>query len=323
MEKANKKISITRIICFLFVIILSGSENSYPQNSLNSNESISNPFIISLALDKKEFIEGESVWLTVTFMNNGNSVDSLKILNSFEVYSNLKITNNNGQTSPFRGGIQDYISYSYTKFNPGQDKTFYFELQICCGFLEIDNIKGDYYYFPNGIYKVIAYFDYENSTKIEKIRSEEIKFIVKKPTINEQKEFDLLQEAYRLPSTNKINDQEKKVNAFNKFIQLYPESKYMEIALNHSSIIKNVSDMGYDSTFIKQVDNFLENNPQSHLSEALIYYSADIITKKYGGTESAVTYLEEMKNRYPDTRISKGADHLLKTNMYTKSEKDN
>jgi hypothetical protein len=271
-------------------------------------------FSLYIYLDKQDFIEGENIWVNIKVKNLSNKPDSLPFLWDGELVRNFKIFNEKNQKCGYWAVTHpDYFSIPYNVFQPNEEKLFELEIQRSYGASFVDSAyELSTNYFKEGAYS--GYLEYKNiiDTVKSKIKSNTISFRVSKPNGVEAQAFEELKRIYKIKYNENVQPKcKEKIDAYLEFAKNYPKSVYLEIVMMNTYTAMSVFKYRYDENFINIGQSYIDNFPNSRMCMGILSAYIDIM-KSLKNEDEIRSYILNIGNKYPNTRIEKDAIKLDK-----------
>ncbi len=273
---------------------------------LNAEESKSDiKYIISL--NKKQFIEGEEIILSMKFVNIGKQIDSIVNFSEPVAIQGLLIKDSENQKSRYTGPIGSPSKTFVLK--PGEEYLFTSNLEFDRGTIS----EGVFVYFPKAVYTIKG--QYQDKKYL--IESNELIFEVVVPEEPEISVFNAYRRLQSIAPSELSHDSLRWLIAqFEDLIKRNPSSMYLDKMFENVVIKKLVSDSFYDSTIIDDCMWLLENRPDSKIIDFAINQAVEIIYYREGGKGKANIFFNNLKNKYPNSRISGISEKLREDPKY-------
>lgn len=265
-----------------------------------------------ISLEKDTFLYGEDFYVKYTLENLSDEVDSVLHFNSSFLSCAALIIDSRGGIN-YGGDATWYIpipfpfnGWKYTKINPGEKLTELVTLHwqfnnftrdpygdyIFRGLCEKDSSN---YIFSN---TVAFHFVYPTGKDLEAFK--EYRYV---------EEFENRKRTGARPPEDRIHLTDKTIEVLYK----YPKSVYAGKLLCRSHSYRESDRYKYDESYLKDIEFFIENNPDSHYLNQLLYNISGLFWNKLGGKEKAVEYLNSLKTKLKNDRLNKLIDeHMVK-----------
>jgi len=290
-----KKLRITVTILFFFNIFFVYQAFSGTKHNIEYR----------ITFPKNIFIEGEDMILNMTFKNIGSKVDSLIKISGADLLKNLIFSDEKGDNSTYQGAVNSKDTTIVLK--PNQDYTLSENIRWTRGYEHV----GLFSYIPEGNYRVKGVFKNGKTN----IGSNEILFRVIAPTGTEKEVFDGFIRINKL-EMNKDSKTENIINDLTLLFKKYPESIYSDQIFLKNIIIRNITGIKHDSTFIEDCLWYIQKKPDSKILDLALDLSARVIQQKYGGNEKVREFLTALKEKYPNSRIFIESNKILQSKKY-------
>ncbi len=145
----------------------------------------------------------------------------------------------------------------------------------------------------------------------QNMKSNTIKFIVKEPTGDNRMAFNLFQRADSLGKAPDVDKETRRKNRFDACMDIaarYPGTIYAPISLHAALLMKSVPQ---DKTVLISIGKRLvENYPNTPYATWAFQDLIDVY-RETSGLEAAKEYFNSLRDKYPNTVISKRAEHWL------------
>lgn len=275
-----------------------------------------------ISLEKDTFLYGEDFDVKYTLENLSDEVDS--VLHFSEVFlgsaaliiSNKKFDLSYGGHPNIPIGFPFY-GWKYTKINPGEKLT---EL------VRLDPLFSWAYYenrFPYGNYILRGLCEKDTGNYIF---SNTITFHIIYPKgkdLEAFKEYRYVADFEKRPREG-ARPPEDRIHLTDKAIEVlykYPKSVYSGKLLCRSDTYRQSGKYKYDESYLKDMEFFIENNPDSHYLNQLLYHISGLFRNKLGGKEKAVEYLNSLKTKLKNDRWNKLIDEHMVRDEYLREGK--
>lgn len=272
---------------------------------------------LRISLEKDTFLYGEDFDVKYTLENLSDKVDSvLHFSNAFLSCAALIIesesgVNYGGDASHKLPEVFPSIVWKYGKIQPGGKLTQQ---------EDVYNYRG---YDGGAFFKRFHYGEYIFRGLCEKdtgnyIFSNTITFHVVYPSGKDLEAFREYRyvENYVSQFNKRRCTQDDNILLTDKVIEVlykYPKSVYSGKLLCKSNPYRSYGKYKYDESYLKDIEFFIENNPDSHYLDELLYNISDLFRNKLGGTEKAIAYLNSLKTKFKNERLNKLIDeHMAK-----------
>lgn len=298
--KISKYFLILLPVIIIIILLLFKINSAF--NVSNSN------FLLEIKLNKLEYYEGESTWITYKITNTSIYKDSLANLGEITLLFNTEVFESNGKKVEYKG-IIDMLAYDkYTIFNPGESKEFKSSI------LTFFNSKGFGYfgYLPSGSYSIHSKINDIDGKLI--VKSNVISFSIIKPEGNELLAFNDINEIDSIISKRGFGSPLKNsdIDMMRNFLYKFPQSIFTGNLLKTCNILREMYKCQWDSTVLSDIDFYVKNN-LSGLNEIDIAYHTEhliidcivLIKKTMGGYSKSVEYLNGVKEKYNNDILTK------------------
>jgi hypothetical protein len=309
MELKLKYFSRNILLAFLFICFTKSYSIDYALYEYLQTDNSN--FSISISLDKQDFLQGENIWLTVKIKNESGKIDSLPQLDKYVLMEGISIKNlsRGAVLLQYHGAMVDYSGIRYEVFQPNEEKVFEYELQHIYG----DNFpKGshDYsHYFSAGNYELSQSFSYQKYVNPALI-SNKVLFNVKEPTGIEKEAFNELIKIYQIPLGDVKPKSKNQTDAYITFMKIFPNSVYLERAMDYSLINRDIEGYKFDETFIADGLEYIDRNPDSRICSAIIHYTIRLM-KSTKAENEIIEFLKDLSKKYPNTRTKTYIDQHI------------
>lgn len=281
----------------------------------NFNHSISQPrsIEIKLSLNKKEFLEGEPIYLYIKFHNPNNSKDSLNI-DGPNLPNYIHVSNNEGKEAERFNFIVDYIGSHYLVVNPRDSIVLNYALMSFMGFAETGCTgPEESFYFPVGNYSV-GYNNKSIDFKIVEPSGDVIQIIKK---ILETKRILTYDKNKVYPNRYQPDSVKKKIENYYKIYTNYPTSvfvKYSFYMFFHYYWELNYS---VDSSTFELAYDFIRKFPNCYYVNYIIFYMCRGLGSRVN-EEAVDFFLDDLIGNLPKTKTQKIAKELILSRDYSK-----
>lgn len=312
----------TFIICILSYSTFSFCQTSKSDFSLiNYHNTLSNSttaISITISLDTNIYLMGQQTWMNVQFKNESDKLDSLAGIDELGVLESVIIKNEYGGILEYKGLMDGQIGIHYYKLKPHEIRNIETELRDVYGDLTQSNeriIFSPRNFFTAGKYTVnLKKINYETKSVI---KSNSLDFSVVNPEGNDDSEFDVLKGIYYMADVTN-GEKVSKISSYREFIQDYKNSKYFDEIFYVFVRMKNFSNISYNESSLIEIKEYLENKPNTFQSKRLAWYLADAVIKYGGGKNQAIILLQDLKNKFPGTRLSEGIERVIDSQLFKK-----
>lgn len=274
-------------------------------------------FEINISMDKKDYLSLEPIWLTVKVKNNSNHTDSLEYLNDIELLQSLNVKDAKEKKLPYHGVMVDYAIPFFAKYGPYEELTYNIEINEGYGNVKLDNRPIAYVpnsYFDDGQYTVSSFWNREPETFF----SNQLSFNVSSPGGSDFEVFNKLLDIYQSHGERFIN-YTYKANQLKNIYAQYPQSVYAEQAFNDYSEIVTYPFDNFKTNFIDECVGFFQRYPDSYYSHKVLVNCVKAFVKINGKDKAKlISFLEEIKQQFPSSKIGESAQKLLQDNEYIK-----
>lgn len=301
------KYLIIFLFCFLDTFLLYSKGKTIDGNG-NANDWVkqASNFTFTYSMTKQEYIQLEPVILIITIKNEGESADSLNIMDFSDFLPWLKVSNEQGKVLPYCSGIGDHFSY-YVKLSPGQETSYAGEISIGYGDIAIGYDFHPSRYFSQGNYSIKNYSIYG------KRGVDGTKFSILLPP---ESELNTFEDIIKLSNSNPqipLNEQ------YEDLLNKYPSSLYTEeIFYSFSSTLHTIPKMLGES-YINDCRWFFDNYANSYYVDHILKYSSEVLSAIRKNPKDAVNdFLNEMIDKHPNTKVKERAEYYLSTGQFTK-----
>lgn len=315
-----KKIIIILFLIFFFKLIPNQlyviscvNTSILPLKTFLGFSTNSSNIIISITTNKNTYFELEPVWLSINIRNESERIDSVDIADDVDLLSNLLVTyNKNFQINYHYLSIEHLPSY--IKIIPGQEKQYNIEILNGYGNREIEN-QVNYApisYFIEGNYNIQSHLNFSNGIIYSNITS----FKVIKPDSSELHTFKNILNIYETDTNNQNNHKNEAVE-LKKIINDHSQSVYVEQAFYYYVVTIVQNKQLLEKGFIDDCLSFFDIHPNSYYNYDILRLSLRPFVKINGKSKTLVKeYLVNLKEKYPNTEISKAADIFLNKKSY-------
>ncbi|MFZ4591653.1 MAG: tetratricopeptide repeat protein [Ignavibacteria bacterium] len=268
-----------------------------------------------ISLEKDTFLYGEDFDVKFILVNLSDEVDSVLFFREiFLDDASLIIDNVRGVN--YGGGhrhlvdVHPAIIYKYIKVKPGEQLTQYVNLIVRKG-----EGSPPFQRFSVGQY-IFRGLCEKDSGKY--IFSNTVSFNVVSPKGKDReayKEYRAFEYLQNKPREGALT-QETRVLLVDKAIEVlykYPKSVYSGKLLCRSNTYRQSGKYKYDESYLKDIEFFIENNPDSYFLNELLYTIGSLFHQKLGGKEKAVEYLNSLRTKFNNGRLNRLIDeHLVR-----------
>lgn len=296
----NKKylfVSLFLILITLFLIF------KFNINALSSD------FDLKISVEKESYLLGEDVFVKFTIINEGKYLDSVSNFSDGTLSSYAEINSDKMASLPFFERPPLPLTGYYQKIKPGE------KIEIIAMINAFRGSEGapTLTYFSVGDYSLRGVYK-DNLNRI--VKSNKIEFKIKEPEGNELKAFEDFKYF-----VNFYNEHEKKritqednilfINKAVDFLYKYPTSIYSGKILNRSYSSRYYGNYKCDDSFLKDVEFYISNNPNSNDIKYLIGNIASLFHNKLGGKEKAKEYLNRLKGKFNSSKLDGQITRML------------
>jgi hypothetical protein len=289
-----------------FVLFFLMLQNSFTQD---------HKYKLIISTDKSVYEFADEVFLKVKLVNIGKQNDTIKTL--FDVNSltnNIDVYNEKGKKLEWHGLIYEYKKDSNEVLNPGDSIVTEGRLDFNMG----PEALFFHSYFPEEKYKATLRYKGNNT---QYIKSNTINFKVNPIKENEIQAFNdvkILSDYYF--SSLKISDRMEYLKSLtdSAFIILhkYPNSIFTQFTLEHFLYTRNLLKYKYDTTTLREIEFFIEKNPESIFCKTLIHEAITVFRENKSDIEKTLEYLNYLKNKFRSEIINKYIDEEFEKNEW-------
>ncbi len=262
-----------------------------------------------ISIEKDTFLYGEDFYVKYTLENLSDEVDSVLHFNSAFLSSAALIIDSRGGVN-YGGDPTHLIPYpfkrwKYTKINPGEKLTELVKLHWWLGNFTRDPY-GDY------IFRGLCEKDSSNY-----IFSNTVAFHFVYPTGKDLEAFKEYRNVEDFANRKHTGAQppEDRIYLTDKTIEVlykYPKSVYAGKLLCMSYSYRFSYNYKFDESYLKDIEFFIENNPDSHYLNQLIGIT-DIVNGAFSettleGKEKAIAYLNSLKTKFKNEKLNELID---------------
>lgn len=248
---------------------------------------------ISIEMSRLQYVEGEEVFLVLTYKNNTDSVIDYSISN---VYENFDVINKLNKKMPFRG---NYLFRNEIEFlKPKEEKKFF--VNLTDSFAPWGKYTQMYRAFSPGMYEVLAF--HKNTDIKEYYVSNTITFEVVKPDSSQLLEFKELKRMYRI----EVKKFGKGAEYYRSFLLKYPTSIYSHRVIKQF-FMRGDFRFQRPGAFVLDAINIIYKNPDSYSIYYPIKYVAETIGWIEHNHEKAYEFLNDIYERFKGYRASEEA----------------
>ena len=252
-------------------------------------------------LQKNNYLEGESIWLTIKIKNVSSKKDSIPYFIKPELYKNVVLKNFNNQYPNDLSVVYEYLKIPYTVFNPFEEKICMIQLNINYRFASVDSSEGRKYFAP-GNYTVK--FSYAGASGIV-MHSNELTFSVVPPEGNAFKDLQELEKLSikYIPALDK-NIEKKFESVIAEYKGTVYEQEMFILYLQYKSLHSNLDeDYLINDGTLQGIKEMVAKEPASENNLDLISYYY-IITNNLLKRSSLFSEFEsEFAGRFPNSKI--------------------
>lgn len=270
-----------------------------------------------ISLEKDTFLYGEDFDVKFTLVNLSDKVDSvLHFSNVFLGCAALIIDSEGGlnyggdASNKFPDVFPSYV-WKYGKIKPGVKVTLLEDVYNYRGYDGYPEFRrfscGDY------IFRGLCEKDTGNY-----IFSNTVAFHIVYPKGKDLEAFGEYRyyEDYKTQFYKRRCTQEDNIHLTDKAIEVlykYPKSVYSGKLLCLSDTYRCFGKYKYDDSYLKDIEFFIENNPDSHYLNVLLYHIGSLFGQKLGGKEKGIEYLNSLRTKFKNERLNKLIDeHLIR-----------
>ena len=266
-------------------------------------------FTFNISTEKDTFCEGEDVIILLNVKNENSYPDSLLFMDDDKF---IKIKDENNNTLLFHGPVVTYAGKYFIHFIPNETKEFIHDAI----FDDFGNIIINYNafilrcYFKSGNYSIT--YEYYNYDTKEKINSNTINISIIKPEGKNDQAFMDLKTLSKITDSTGIDDKFQ-IDKIFKYLDMNQESVYYPQIFRKYLFIRAFDKIKYNYGVINEVENFLKIYNNTVIGALSSWYIMDISIKYGGGKSEAIEKMNELIQKYPNTRVSKKAEELLQS----------
>jgi len=284
-----------------------------------NNDSKNSNLEISLKSNKNEYFQMEPIWVTVQIKNVGSDIDSVDLIGSIDLLPNFIISNAGGLQLSYHYFVVSHGAQHLIKLQPNEQTSFDMELSIGYGDISVSEKYHLLSYFSEDKYNAkIKFYNYLNH---ESAISNDIEFTVKAPTGVEFDNFNNLVNTvkkYDITSPDwKSYIKELKDFFTNNQSSIYSEEMYFNYI--YQSVMQQKDRNIFNLKFIEECKAFFDKYPNSFYSENILksllppYIRMLKISK-----QSFYDFLNELINKYPNTKVQTAASKLYNDKKFIK-----
>ena len=265
-----------------------------------------------ISLEKDTFLYGEDFYVKYTLENLSDEVDSVLFFNEAFLSSAALIINsesgvNYGGDATWHIPIPfPFYGCKYRKIKPGEKLT---ELvTIYWWLIPFPKVNYGEYIFRGLCEKDTGNYIFSNTVTFHIVYPK----VKDREAYKEYRAFEYLQ--YK-PREGALTDEtcfllvDKAIEVLYK----YPKSVYSGKLLCRSDSYRQSGKYKYDESYLKDMEFFIENNPDSHYLNELLYKIDNLFRQKLGGKEKSVEYLNSLKTKFKNDRLNKLIDeHMVR-----------
>ena len=268
-----------------------------------------------ISLEKETYLYGEDFDVKYTLENLSDKVDSVLFFsNAFLSSAALIIDNNKGVNyggHPNLATPFPFNGWKYTKINPGEKLTQLEDVYNWRG----GNGDAGFQRFPYGEYIFRGLCEKDSGNYLF---SNTVLFHVIYPKGTDLEAFKEYRyvEDYIGQFNKRVRTKDDDIILTDKIIEVlhkYPKSVYSGKLLCRSNTYREAAKYKYDESYLKDIEFFIDNNPNSHYLNELLYNVSSLNRNKLGGKEKAIEYLNSLKTKFNNDRLNKLIDeHLVR-----------
>jgi hypothetical protein len=294
-------IKIIILLFFLVNILTFAQEN---ENLNGNNPQNQNDIHVSLSIDKNIYLEMENIPIFIKIKSYENKTDSIKNLSGYTFGSNMNLRNDAGVLH-YSFVIGDIAYDTYSPILAGQDIYYHDDLRSSYGSIKQEAFyESEKTYLPPGNYNVTLLTD----KKIfgANLSSDTLSFHIIYPSGNELSALNDLRDIYKIAPIT-----ERSIK-FREFLYKYPESAYLDQAFAGYlfAIRLDTNQTALSNTIIADCKWFIDRRPDSPNMPSVMRNCCKWIEKYYGKSDE-LEYMENITQRYPDTRAGYDAKVIL------------
>lgn len=283
------------IICCFIILFLFFANNGKAE------------FKVKLSLDKDKFLEGESIFCHVSFVNNSQNSDSLIYEAINEDFNQMELKKSDGSKIVINGFISDFVGrVPYVKFSPHQ---------VHEDILNLLKYRGNVIlkHATLGMRMYLSKGDYTLNYKYNTLVSNEISFTVSEPQDMERYVLNRLIEAYEIPDINfrTADSIILKKDIYYDIVLNHPESIYWEEAVYRYNEESNWLKLDYTDIHINK--EFVKRFPNSYFIRHVLINLCQAMYLYEGGLAAVEAYLGQLIENFENYAVSGAAkEQLLK-----------
>lgn len=307
--------SKTKIMKTIFIFLFSAAILIICQQSYAQSGTDQSGITLQLVSNKTEYLEGEKIWLTATALNKGSKIDSITMFNEVGLMNYTIVQNIYGENFPVR-----YFSASYRKIpqnilNPGEMERVNYGILYSHAPIREGESWDNFYLQPDSYVVYIEHTLRYGDTM--KVRSNEIRFTVVEPDLEERKILNEFRKINGMPFKTPY-EKIKKANAYYELLNTenISRSKYYEQTFRNYASFISLGNVQTDSKiFIADCKKFSNTFPNSYYLGPVLYAIASML-KNIDEKEEIVPVFVELKINNYDTRLSDAVDSILKNKQF-------
>ena len=265
-----------------------------------------------ISLEKDTFLYGEDFYVKYTLENFTDKVDSVLFFRE-AFLSNTALIINSESGVNYGGDATcnipipfPFYGWKYRKIKPGEKLTELVTIYWWLG--PFPKVNYGEYIFRGLCEKDTGNYIFSNTVTFHIVYP-------KGTDLEAYKEYRAYEYLQYKPREGALTDKtcflltDKAIEVLYK----YPKSVYSGKLLCRSDTYRQSKKYKYDESYLKDIEFFIENNPDSHYLDELLYHISGLYWNKLGGTEKAVEYLNLLKLKLNNEKLNRLIDeHMVK-----------
>ena len=296
-----KKLILFVILVFSLIIY----NNSFSQD---------HNYKLIISTDKNVYEFADEVYLKIKLINMGKENDTISKagFNVNDLSTYMEVFNDKGQKLKLNQLGLDYEDNEKVLI-PGDSIVTVGELSYIAGQEWIYMLN----YLSDGTYKIFLKYLYNEH---QFVPSNKIQFTVlpikesEIPAFNDAKKlsdyYNNAQEPDRIEKFKACTDSASVI------LYKYPKARFTQLTLMHFYYTRNLLKYKYDTTTIKEIEFFIENNTESKFCKDLLYTAVSIFRENEWGVEKTIEYLNYLKEKFQNETLNKNIDEVCEKNDY-------
>lgn len=268
-----------------------------------------------ISLEKDTFLYGEDFYVKYTLENLSDKVDSVLFFKNAFLGSAAIIINNNDYINdsghPNLAIGFPFYGWKYTKISPGEKLIQYedvYNYKFHHGYPAFSRFPYGEYILRGGCEKDTGNYIFSNTVVFHVVypKGKDLEALKEYRYVED---FENRKRTGARPPEDRIHLTDKTIEVLYK----YPKSVYAGKLLCRSNSYRSADNYKFDESYLKDMEFFIENNPDSHYLNELLYHIASLFHQKLGSKDKAVEYLNSLRTKFNNDRLNKLIDeHMVK-----------